>query len=393
MSASPLRGAWRDRICARVLRRLSGLQPVNGGFLEAVPLTAFVCMSMVGAGFAEHQAVRRGISFLAERVRPEGAWPIDTNLATWNTTLAVNALAAGGRDVGGRLPAGCDPLPWLLGQQYRQRHPYTDAAPGGWAWTDLPGGVPDADDTAGALLALRRLAGTRAEAGAAARRGVAWLLELQNRDGGWPTFCRGWGKLPFDRSCPDITAHALSAFDAWFEACDAGMQSALDTALASGMEYLAAARGEDGAWSPLWFGNQQAPGKLNPVYGTTRVVRGLADITPERLPQYDYLVEDACRWLTEVQNDDGGWGGDYGVPSSIEETAVAVEALAAAGRAAAPCVDAALSWLVERTRGGTEFPAVPIGLYFASLWYAERLYPITFTVAAVNRVAARPSTP
>ena len=22
-----------------------------------------------------------------------------------------------------------------------------------------------------------------------------WLLKLQNRDGGWPTFCRGWGKL------------------------------------------------------------------------------------------------------------------------------------------------------------------------------------------------------
>ena len=34
------------------------------------------------------------------------------------------------------------------------RHPYTGAAPGGWAWTDLPGGVPDADDTPGALLAL-----------------------------------------------------------------------------------------------------------------------------------------------------------------------------------------------------------------------------------------------
>ncbi|MEZ6048428.1 MAG: hypothetical protein R3C11_23220 [Planctomycetaceae bacterium] len=38
-----------------------------------------------------------------------------------------------------------------------------------------------------------------------------WLLDLQNRDGGWPTFCRGWGALPFDRSAPDLTAHALRA--------------------------------------------------------------------------------------------------------------------------------------------------------------------------------------
>ena len=36
-------------------------------------------------------------------------------------------------------------------------HPYTNADPGGWAWTNLPGGVPDADDTPGAILALLQL--------------------------------------------------------------------------------------------------------------------------------------------------------------------------------------------------------------------------------------------
>ena len=91
-------------------------------------------------------------------MRPDGSWPIDTNLATWVTTLSVNALAA--------CPTQQHPLDaerkrairdWLLAQQYREEHPYTHAAPGGWAWTPLPGGVPDADDTAGALLALRNL--------------------------------------------------------------------------------------------------------------------------------------------------------------------------------------------------------------------------------------------
>src|SRR5581483_874435 len=62
---------------------------------------------------------------------------------------------------------------WLLHQQYRERHPYTGADPGGWAWTDLPGGVPDCDDTPGALLALHHLAGPGvAEAVDALVRGV-----------------------------------------------------------------------------------------------------------------------------------------------------------------------------------------------------------------------------
>src|SRR5262249_43471540 len=139
--------------------------------------------------------------------------PIDTNLATWVTTLSINAL-------GSDLPAeAIEPLrDWLLGQQYTHIHPYTNADPGGWAWTDLPGGVPDADDTSGAILALLALgAAGDATINEAATRGIGWLLDLQNRDGGWPTFCRGWGALPFDRSGPDLTAHLLRALARWSE--------------------------------------------------------------------------------------------------------------------------------------------------------------------------------
>src|SRR5205814_8777936 len=135
---------------------------------------------------------------------PDGSWPIDTNLATWVTTLAVNALAAAG-DLD-RLDGQAELRDWLLRQQYTERHPYTGAEPGGWAWTPLPGGVPDADDTPGALLALARWGERFTEV---LGWGFEWLLRLQNSDGGWPTFCRGWGHLPFDRSGCDLTAHAL----------------------------------------------------------------------------------------------------------------------------------------------------------------------------------------
>jgi len=42
------------------------------------------------------------------------------------------------------------------------------------------------------------------------------------------------------------------------------------------------------------------------------------------------------------------------------------------------------SWLVQRTAHGSVFESAPIGLYFAKLWYTERLYPIVFTVSALQ---------
>jgi squalene-hopene/tetraprenyl-beta-curcumene cyclase len=43
-------------------------------------------------------------------------------------------------------------------------------------------------------------------------------------------------------------------------------------------------------------------------------------------------------------------------------------------------------WLLKRTDFGRRFEPAPIGLYFAKLWYWERLYPILFTVGALERV-------
>ncbi len=379
-----LRTPCAGLLAPALLARLERLQPPHGGFLEAAPLTGFVVMALAGAGYGAHPVVARGVRFLLDTVRADGSWPIDTNLATWVTTLGVQALAgAGVRDPAD--PAGAAVAAWLLAQQSRVQHPFTQAAPGGWGWSDRAGAVPDADDTAGALLALHRLARPADETRAAVVAGTRWLLDMQNGDGGWPTFCKGWGKLPFDRSCPDITAHALRALDAWYDALEPAAQARTDAAMAAGMRYLEQTRRDDGAWEPLWFGNQAAPGGVNAVYGTARVVLALADISPGRLPARDALQEEGVRWLEEAQGADGGWGGAPGCAPSIEETAVAVEALAAAG-AAAPAWRGA-AWLVDRTGGGEAFPAAPIGLYFASLWYAERLYPRLFTIAALGRVA------
>ena len=201
--ASIVRRLIRKMVTPRVLEKLRHIQPDHGGFLEATPLTSFVAMAMLPLFGRDQPVAAKCLRFLRQSQRSDGAWPIDTNLSVWLTTAAVAALAAA---------ASClesiavKPRGGLPPRQYRVRHPYTNAEPGGWAWTHLAGGVPDVDDTSGAILALRRW---DSDDGIAA--GVRWLLELQNADGGWPTFCRGWGKLPFDQSAPDLTAHALRA--------------------------------------------------------------------------------------------------------------------------------------------------------------------------------------
>lgn len=391
---TPIRNTTREP----TLRTLAAIQPDNGGYLEATPLTSFVTMSLAGMGLHDHAVARKGIAFLTQSQRPDGSWPIDTNLATWVTTQSVAALAAGGRLAEHLGPRDREAIRhWLLGQQWNRVHPYTGAAAGGWAWTDLPGGVPDADDTSGAVVALAQLETAEAcvpsnEVRRAAIAGLDWLTNLANRDGGLPTFCRGWGRLPFDTSCPDITAHAVRAAECWspFATAADGVNprdaAARRRMLASARHYLMNAQAADGSWCPLWFGNEHHAHQSNPTYGTARVV--LATLDPR-----------GAEWLLACMRADGGVGGGAGLTPSIEETALTVEALA---RVATESRDAALrsratdavvsgvAWLLEHTAAGTHFPAAPIGLYFAKLWYDEELYPLAFTVAALERAAKLP---
>lgn len=381
--------AWK-----RTSERLSLIQPTTGGFLEATPLTSFVTMALASSGQVDHPVVTKAVDFLERSVRPDGSWPIDTNLATWATTLATKALLANGNaddwPVEERRPVSR----WLLDQQYQEVHPYTDSPPGGWAWTDLSGGVPDADDTPGAMLALHLLQDRSnvASCRLAADRAAQWLLGLQNRDGGIPTFCRGFGALPFDRSSPDLTAHTLRAWHTWLpHVRDA---ASVRVGIRQGIQFLADTQGDDGAWTPLWFGNQHVDDETNRTYGTAQVLAALATCNADREP-VPAMRSRGLLWLLENQHEDGGWGGDRGTPPSIEETALALNAVAQVTRAdpevlsrTQPAMEAAIAWLDEATSRGTTFPVAPIGFYFAKLWYFEKAYPYVWTVEALENAEA-----
>jgi squalene-hopene/tetraprenyl-beta-curcumene cyclase len=393
-SGNPLARLVRNATRQKTLKVLGKIQPSSGGFLEATPLTSFVAMSLAGSGQAALPATRHCIEFLMNSAREDGSWPIDTNLATWVTTLSINAL---GPEAMADLPSSerQQLREWLLAQQYQMTHPYTNAAPGGWAWTDLPGGVPDADDTAGALLALHTLTTPDERTPEFIQKhivpGIRWLLSLQNSDGGIPTFCRGWTNLAFDRSSPDISAHALRAWGAWLPdvpELNPVLQRGIDRALA----YLLKVQRTDGSWIPLWFGNQCDQNDENPIYGTSRVMLGLHEWR-ERNPACAAGLEQGLRRLLEFQQPDGSFAGallkdgsiNKKAPGTTEETALALEAISKFSNSAATSASArAVEWLSDKLQQEAELTAAPIGFYFARLWYYEKLYPLIFTTAALR---------
>jgi squalene-hopene/tetraprenyl-beta-curcumene cyclase len=368
----PLR-ILRNRLIPPTLKILRKIQPESGGFLEAAPLNAFVAMSLSAAGFEWHPVTKSCISFLENTIRSDGSWPIDINLATWLTSLSVHALTETDNAITSERKKAIHT--YLLDTQLRKEHPFTHSAPGGWGWTHASGGVPDTDDTAAALLALWRL-----DPETPPVDGIYWLLNMQNRDGGIPAFCKGWGSLPFDRSCPDITAHAIHALSEWRDSMDVRLTKKIDRQIRRALNYLADRQCADGSWLPLWFGNQYTLRQESPLFGTARVLEGLASLDRDRFPMVGQLIEKAVQWLDKSQNADGGWGGATGIQSTIEETALAVSAVATLSPKVA---ERGKVWLIEQTRNGTQFPPAPIGLYFASLWYSERLYPVIFTLKAL----------
>jgi squalene-hopene/tetraprenyl-beta-curcumene cyclase len=368
-TSNPIAGALRKLTEKKALEKLASIQPDHGGFLDATPLTAFVAMSLIARYGINYPAALNCLHFLRRSMRSDGSWPIDTDLSVWLTSAAVKGLVQTGQF---DIQRDSRTLQWLKLRQFHHVHPYTDASPGGWGWTHHAGSVPDADDTSGALIALKL-----AEKDCSNSEGVTWLLDLQNADGGWPTFCRGWGQLPFDRSSPDITAHCLRALHVF--SSDVSSQRAL-AAIKRALNWLQKTQSAEGYWVPLWFGNQLADRQENPVYGTSQVLIALGELNA--LPNERRT---ALEWLLSVQGEHGGWGGDKNAPASMEETSLAVSALSACGCIGEP-LKRGVDNLIKAIQTRDYQHPTPIGLYFSSLWYSEELYPVLWPLEALGRV-------
>jgi squalene-hopene/tetraprenyl-beta-curcumene cyclase len=388
---NPLMRWIREASVNKSLALLRKIQPESGGYLEAIPLTAFVCLCLIESGYRDLEVVRDGMNFLKRTQREDGSWPIDIDLSTWVTSLAVKSI----KNQADILTSDDKQklTNHFLNIQNKTIHPFNGTQPGGWGWTSHSGSVPDGDDTPGTMLALIALNQDNPEViREAVLYGNKWLSQLQNSDGGFPTFSRGWGKLPFDQSCSDLTGHAIlalaKAVHVFGDSFSKKQNSAFKKSFIKSVIYLEKHQNKSGFWLPLWFGNQHTSDHTNPVYGTARVTAYLNETLQTQFGnEYSVIlklmIDRGCSYLTSVQNQDGSWGGAKDIQASIEETSLAVTALVRNGFQEE--YTSGLKWLAEKTKSDGLI-AAPIGLYFASLWYSEELYPLTAYLECLSAV-------
>ncbi len=221
----------------------------------------------------------------------------------WDTGIALYALADCALSSDDRrvdAAAG-----WLCGREVKFRGDWArnlgQGAPvGGWFFEYQNTWYPDVDDTAMVAMALKRT-GSPIHA-AAAGRGVAWLLAMQNDDGGWAAFDRTTHRqlleyVPFadhnamqDPSCPDITGRVLECL-AWH-----GMRVG-HAAVDRGIAYIRSRQEPEGCFFGRWG--------VNSLYGTWQAVIG-----PVRcgVAADSPWIRAAGDWMKRVQKDDGSFG-------------------------------------------------------------------------------------
>jgi squalene-hopene/tetraprenyl-beta-curcumene cyclase len=95
------------------------------------------------------------------------------------------------------------------------------------------------------------------------------------------------------------------------------------------------------------------------------------------------MVEKGIEFLLNAQNSDGSWGGDKFVSGTIEETALAISALIPTKHDSV--YQHGFEWL-NKYYQQHGLVSAPIGLYFASLWYDEKMYPLVAYLEAVTRM-------
>jgi squalene-hopene/tetraprenyl-beta-curcumene cyclase len=311
----------------------------------------------------------------------------------WDTAIAMVALEEAGLDP--KHPALVQSARWLVENQVLSGGDWQfknkKGAPGGWSFEFRNDFYPDVDDTAFVLMALGRVALPEEERlRGSIKRGIDWLLSMQNRDGGWGAFdhennMEFMNNVPFadhnamlDPSTADVTARVLECLgqNGW---------TATSPAVLDGRAFLKRDQCADGSWFGRWG--------VNYVYGTSGVLRALEQFGLNG----DVNSERAANWLRSVQNSDGGFGE---TPASYDDEALKGTGMSTASQTAwgvigllavagpdDPAVERAVSWLVEnQTADGSWDENEFTGTGFPRVFYLKyHLYRNSFPLYALAR--------
>jgi squalene-hopene/tetraprenyl-beta-curcumene cyclase len=311
----------------------------------------------------------------------------------WDTALAMFSLQEAGLPADH--PALVKAASWLLDNQvlgggdWQINNPGVE--PGGWAFEFRNDFYPDVDDTGFVLMALQRVAyPDPARLEQALRRGTAWVLSMQNRDGGWGAFDRDndstfLTRVPFadhnamiDPSTGDVTARVL-------EYLGRSRWPASDPRIRRAVEFLRRDQTVEGPWYGRWG--------VNYIYGTSGALRALETLDLHKEPG----CQRAAAWLRAAQNTDGGFGescASYDDPelkargqSTASQTAWGLIGLLAAGEVSEPAVKQSVSYLLDQQReNGTWAEAAITGTGFPRVFYLKyHYYRNVFPLYALSR--------
>ncbi|HEX7083860.1 MAG TPA: squalene--hopene cyclase [Gaiellaceae bacterium] len=388
-------GRLRRRSLAIAERWVVDRQEADGSWGGIQPPWVWSIVALHARGYAlDHPVVVKALAGLdAFTVEDELGRRLEAcQSPVWDTALALIALMDAGLEPGHEaIQRGAR---WLAGREIRVRGDWSvrtpKLAPGGFPFEFANDNYPDVDDTAEVVLALRR-AGVGA---GAADRGIAWMLGMQSKGGGWAAFdvdntstlCNA---LPFcdfgavtDPPSSDVTAHVLEAL--------AGEGLGDTPEARAGLEWLLREQEADGAWFGRWGANY--------VYGTSAALLALEALGLRE----SQAVRAAVRWLDSIQNDDGGFGEDLRSYRELEwrgrgastasQTAWALLGYHAAG-VSGDAVERAVSFLcgTQQPGGGWDEPYFT-GTGFPGDFYLNyHLYRDVFPVMALGRLVREAS--
>jgi squalene-hopene/tetraprenyl-beta-curcumene cyclase len=389
----------RQHAFRRAAEWIIARQEADGGWGGIQPPMVYSILALHLLGYPlDHPVIVAGLRGLEGFTHVDGdmRWIEACQSPVWDTCLAITALLDAGAKPAD--PAVKRASEWLLAEEvtvkgdWAVRRPHL--APGGWAFEFANDNYPDIDDTAEVVLALNRVGdATVPGIDTAIERGLAWMVGMQSRDGGWGAFDADnvsglIDKLPFcdfgavtDPPTADVTAHVVEAL---------AHLGGIDTeAGRRGVQWLLDHQEVDGSWFGRWGANY--------IYGTGAVVPALvvAGIGPDAP-----AIRRAVRWLERHQNDDGGWGEDLRSyvdaswrgrgESTASQTAWALLALLAAAEEG-DAVDRGIDYLVRTQReDGCWDEELYTGTGFPGDFYINyEMYRLLFPLSALGRYLAR----
>ena len=351
-----------DKALDWCMTRLNG----DDGLGAIFPPMANVLMAFDTLGYGrDHPArrtARRALDLLVTEPVNGSQYVQPCVSPVWDTGLAaLSLMECGGED---DRRAAQDSLPWLADLQildvagdWAATRPH--APPGGWAFQYRNDFYPDVDDTAVVAMALHR-ADPEAHR-EAIERAAAWIVAMQNENGGWGSFDAenehySLNRIPFadhgallDPATADVSARCVSFL------CQIGYSRQHDS-VARGLAYLLAEQEENGSWFGRWGTNY--------IYGTWSVLCALNAAGED--PASPAICK-AVAWLKAKQRADGGWGetGDsyyaeriersLDVVSTPSQTAWALLALMAVGEVQSDAVRRGIDYLCRAERQGAKW--------------------------------------